>query len=91
MFNIEYVKDLEWTNAEHTSFKCVVKYVEFNEEHPTGVTPHDTYGHIAEIWKNGIAGLYGPIKEFNSWEGLEEYKPENLHMPVTVFSDTPQT
>lgn len=91
MFTIEYAKDLEWVNTEHTSFKCVVKYAEFNEEHPTGVSANDLYEHIQEIWKNGVAGLYGPIKEFNCWEGAEEYNPKNLHMPVTVFSDASQT
>lgn len=91
MFTIEYVKNLEWANVEHTSFKCIVKYAEFNEEHPTGVASYDVHNHILEIWENGIAGVYGSIKEFNSWEGAEEYSPENLHMPVTIFSDTPQT
>jgi hypothetical protein len=64
MFTIEYVKDLEWCNAEHTIFSCVVKYEEFNEEHPTGVNETDSYAHIQEIWSKGNAGVYGLIAEY---------------------------
>ena len=64
MFTVEYVKDLQWDNAEHTSFSCVVKYAEFNEEHPTGVNGTDHYAHIQEIWTKGIAGDYGVIAEY---------------------------
>lgn len=88
MFTIEYVKDLIWDNPEHTSFSCVVKYAEFNEEHPAGISANDSYEHIQEIWKNGIAGVYGPIKEYDPWKGAEDYSPENLHMPVTVIGQT---
>lgn len=64
MFTIEYVKDLQWCNAEHTMFECVAKYAEFNEEHPSGITPADPYAHIQEIWTKGIAGEYGVIAEY---------------------------
>ena len=64
MFTIDYVKDLIWKNAEHTTFSCLVKYEEFNEEHPTGVNATDTYAHIREIWTKGIAGEYGTIAEY---------------------------
>jgi hypothetical protein len=64
MFTIEYVKDLQWCDAEHTVFSCVVKYTEFNEEHPTGVNATDPYAHIQEIWTKGNAGQYGTIAEY---------------------------
>jgi len=64
MFNIEYVKDLQWCDAEHTLFSCVVKYAEFNEEHPTGVNATDPYAHINEIWTKANAGEYGVIAEY---------------------------
>lgn len=64
MFTIEYVKDLKWENTEHTLFSCVVKYEEFNEEHPTGVNATDHYAHIKEIWQKGNAGEYGIIAEY---------------------------
>jgi hypothetical protein len=64
MFTIEYVKDLKWDNAEHTSFSCVVKYEEFNEEHPSGINATDTYSHIQELWTKANAGEYGVIAEY---------------------------
>lgn len=64
MFTIEYVNSLQWADAEHTIFSCVVKYEEFNEEHPTGVNATDQYAHIQELWEKGNAGEYGPIAEY---------------------------
>jgi len=64
MFTIEYVKNLQWENAEHTLFSCIVKYEEFNEEHPSGINATDPYPHIHEIWTKGIAGEYGEIAEY---------------------------
>jgi hypothetical protein len=64
MFTIESVTNLQWDNAEHTSFSCVVKYAEFNETHPTGVNATDSYSHIQEIWTKGNAGEYGVISEY---------------------------
>ena len=61
MLTVEYVKDLKWANEERTAFECVVKYVEFDEEHPSGINGEDTYAHIREIWEKGIAGEYGTI------------------------------
>ena len=64
MFTIEYVKNLKWCDAEHSMFDCIVKYEEFNEEHPSGIAPIDPYAHIQEIWTKGIAGEYGVIAEY---------------------------
>lgn len=64
MFTIEYVKNLEWCNTEHTVFSCIVKYEEFNEEHPSGINATDQYSHIQEIWAKGNAGDYGVIAEY---------------------------
>lgn len=64
MFTIEYVKNLQWNSIEHTSFDCIVKYEEFNEEMPASIDGVDTYPHIHEIWTKGNAGEYGPIAEY---------------------------
>jgi hypothetical protein len=64
MFTIQYVKNLKWINEEHTIFDCIVKYVEFDEEHPSGIHANDPYAHINEIWTKGIAGEYGSIAEY---------------------------
>jgi len=64
MFTVNYVKDLQWCYAEHSVFSCVVKYAEFNEEHPSGINSTDSYAHIQEIWTKGNAGEYGIIAEY---------------------------
>lgn len=64
MFTVKYVKDLQWSDAEHTFFSCVVKYEEFNEEHPSGINATDPNAHIQEIWTKGTAGDYGVIAEY---------------------------
>ena len=53
MFTIEYVKDLQWANEEHSAFSCVAKYEEFNEEHPSTINGVDNYSHIKQIWNDG--------------------------------------
>jgi hypothetical protein len=64
MFTIEYVKNLQWCDSEHTFFECVVKYEEFNEEHQSGINATDSYAHIQEIWTKANAGEYGVIAEY---------------------------
>jgi hypothetical protein len=64
MFTIEYVKNLQWADAEHTMFSCIVKYEEFNEEMPAGINATDKYAHTQEIWTKGNAGEYGVIAEY---------------------------
>jgi hypothetical protein len=64
MFTIEYIKDLKWCNEEHSMFECIVKYEEFDEEHPSGINGTDPYAHIQEIWTKGITGEYGVIAEY---------------------------
>ena len=64
MFTIETVTNLQWCDAEHKGFYCDVKYVEFNEVHPTGVNATDPYAHIQELWAKGNVGIYGAIAEY---------------------------
>lgn len=81
MFTIQYVKDLQWCNAEHTVFQCTVKYAEFNEEHPSGISGTDPYAHINEIWTKGNAGEYGPIAEYVA----------PVEMPIEAAEDQPES
>jgi hypothetical protein len=91
MFTIQYVKDLQWCDAEHTMFSCVVKYEEFNEEHPSGINAADSYSHIQEIWTKGNAGEYGVIAEYvpppPPPEPTEENQPTSQGM--TSFDSEP--
>lgn len=64
MFTIESVKNLQWVDEEHTMFDCIVKYEEFDEEHPVGVNSRDKYAHTQKLWTKGNAGEYGAIAEY---------------------------
>jgi hypothetical protein len=64
LFHPEYVKNCFWENAEQTLFSCIVKYEEFSEEVPAGISSSDQYDHIKLIWNNAIAGMYGPIAPY---------------------------
>lgn len=77
MFTVQTVRELRWMDAEHTMFECVVKYAEFEDEHPTGVSAIDHYEHIQTIWANAIAGNYGSIAEY-----VPPPEPED-ELPVT--------
>ena len=89
MFTVEYVKDLKWDNAEHTSFSCIVKYAEFNEEMPAGINGTDPYAHVQEIWTKGNAGDYGVIAEYEPPEipPIPEPAPES-EQPATEGTQT---
>ena len=82
MLNIVYVKNLQWEDAEHTFFSCVVKYEQFEEEHPSGVNGIDTTQHIREIWNKANAGDYGPIAEYVA--PPEPVVPEVTFVEATV-------
>lgn len=64
LFHPEYVKNCFWENAENTLFSCIVKYEEFPEEMPAGITLSDPYEHIKLIWNNAMAGMYGTIAPY---------------------------
>ena len=86
MFTVEYVKDLQWIDAEHTLFSCVVKYAEFNEEHPSGINATDSYAHIQEIWAKGNAGEYGVIAEY-----VPPPEPEPVEIIAAPVENQPAT
>jgi hypothetical protein len=86
MFTVEYVKDLKWVNAEHTIFECIVKYAEFDEEHPSGISGTDRYAHIQEVWAKANAGEYGEILEYvpPPIEPEPVIQNANVEQPITT-------
>lgn len=64
MFTIEYAKDLRWVNSEHTTFDCVVKFLEFDQEMPFACLQSDKYAHSKELWQRAVAGEFGDIAEY---------------------------
>jgi hypothetical protein len=85
MFTIESVTNLKWVDPEHTNFTCDVKYVEFDEVHPSGANPTDPYAHIQELWIKGIAGEFGVIAEC---EFLVTPSVVQKEQPVTTGAQT---
>jgi hypothetical protein len=86
MFTVEYVKNMQWCDAEHTFFECVVKYAEINEEMPSGINGTDQYSHINEIWTKANAGEYGVISEY-----IPPPPPPPKPEPIPVVDVTTQT
>lgn len=76
MFNIENVRDCKWVDAEHTRIDCMVKYEQFEEEHPSTIDPNDKYEHTKLIWENALKGEYGPIQEYTPPEAPIETPAE---------------
>jgi len=68
MLTVQYVKNLKWADPDHKHIECMVKYAEFDEEHPSGICAEDGYAHIQEIWTKANAGEYGPIAEYTTIE-----------------------
>jgi len=76
MFNLEYAKNFQWTNPEHTAFDCVVKWVEFNEEHNYGCFQSDAYAHAIDLWGRATAGEFGEIAEYIDSMDATEPQPQ---------------
>lgn len=64
VFEIDYARDLKWTNKEHTTFTCMVKFFGVGEEYPFGCTLTDSQPHTKILWERALAGEFGPIEEF---------------------------
>jgi hypothetical protein len=79
--NYTVVRNLKWTNPEHTAFDCEVN---FNHLFENFVPFHCTkaeaegliYTHTTEIWERALSGEFGPIAEYE-----EPVQPEPVLMP----------
>jgi hypothetical protein len=93
LFHPEYVKNCIWVNAEQTMFDCTVKYEEFTEEVPAGITLADPYAHIQLIWNNAMTGMYGPIAPYvePSPEPIPPTAEENKQTAIIRLSNTDWT
>lgn len=93
LFHPEYVKNCYWENAEQTIFSCTVKYEEFPEEVPAGITLSDSYAHIQLIWNNAMTGMYGTIAPYNPIpeEPIPPTAEENKQVAINRLSNTDWT
>lgn len=93
LFHPEYVKNCYWENVEQTLFSCTVKYEEFPEEVPAGITLSDPYAHIQLIWNNAMTGMYGTIAPYNPIpeEPIPPTAEVNKQIAIKKLSDTDWT
>ncbi|NRQ13471.1 hypothetical protein [Ensifer sesbaniae] len=63
---IETVSDLRWSDAAHETLTANVKFAEFDEPHPFGMSVHAIrqYEHEAEFWDSATSGGFGPIAPY---------------------------
>lgn len=64
MFVVEYVTGLKWETGTHDYFSCSVKYAHVGAELPACIFPDDVEEHTRQIWRDALAGVYGPIQEY---------------------------
>ena len=57
---INSAKNLQWSNADHTAFDCLIT-TDTLENVPFTATEKDVEPHGAELWADGVAGKYGVI------------------------------
>jgi len=62
--NIEYVKNCIYANLESTVINCIVKFKEFDEEHPFSASSEDPEIHGREIYARIVAGEFGAIAPY---------------------------
>ncbi|KQW62692.1 MULTISPECIES: hypothetical protein [unclassified Ensifer] len=63
---IEAVSDLRWADAVQETLTANIKFAEFDEPHPFGMSASAAvqYEHEAEFWQNALAGDYGAIAAY---------------------------
>jgi hypothetical protein len=86
-----YVKDLKWTNPEHTAFNCEVnfnhmieEYVAFHcmKEEAEGLI----YTHSTEIWERALSGEFGPIAEYEPHVITDADLPPDIKIIKSTFT-----
>lgn len=59
------VKNIKWSNAEHTQIDCEVKFNNLPDEFiPFTANPNDTMEYGVDIFNRCVAGEFGEIGEY---------------------------
>jgi hypothetical protein len=82
MFTLEYAKNPQWASNDGQAIMLIVKWAEFNEEHPFGATSYDSMPHGVDLYNRAKAGEFGEIAPFV--DSLAETQPQ----PQTTGSQT---
>jgi hypothetical protein len=66
--NYKQVKNLIWSNAEHTVINCEVDFDDLKEEFvPFSADLNDSYDHTKQIFNECVEGKWGEIAEFKPY------------------------
>jgi hypothetical protein len=93
MYNYTDVKNLKWTNPEHTAFNCEVNFNHLTEEfvhfHCTKFEAEGLiYTYSTELWEKALAGYFGPIAEYEPHVTTDADIDPNIKMiPTSLTGD----
>jgi len=79
MLTVKTVADPIYANEAATMIDCMVKFVEFPDFLPFTASEYDTEEHGRELYRQLIAGIYGPIAPY-----VSPPKPAPISAPVVI-------
>jgi hypothetical protein len=80
MFTLEYAKNPIWNNDSGHAIFLIVKWEEFNEEHPFTATSYDSMPHGVDLYNRAKAGEFGAVAPY--------IPPPEESQPTTTGSQT---
>lgn len=64
MFTLECAKNPSYSSAEGNSIFLIVKWAEFNEEHPFAATSFDSMQHCIDLYNRAKNGEFGEVAPY---------------------------
>ena len=80
MFTLEYAKNPQWASDDGQCIFLIVKWAEFDEEHPFGATSFDPYEHGRDLYNRAKLGEFGAVANYVA--------PKTQAQPNTTGSQT---
>ena len=81
MLTLQYAKDPIWNSDDGQQIFLIVKWEEFNEEHPFNATSFDSMPYGVDLYNRAKAGEFGAIAAYVP-------PPEPEPQPITTGSQT---
>jgi hypothetical protein len=64
MLTLQYAKNLIWNSDDKQQIFLIVKWAEFNEEHPFNATSFDSMEYGVNLYNRAKAGEFGVIAPY---------------------------
>ena len=64
MFTLEYAKNPSYSSADGNSIFLIVKWKEFNEEHPFAATSFDSMQYGVDLYNKAKNGEFGEVTPY---------------------------